>query len=85
MHRKAIPHVLIVPNPASDYIYIDVINPISANKISIRVYDMQGKSKAKLVTGNQSKVYVKNWADGMYTVEVCNNGIIDVRKIVIKH
>jgi hypothetical protein len=77
--------VHIVPNPAHEYIFLDVINANAAKRTSIRIYDMEGKLKAKLTGGNNVKVYVKNWPDGMYTVEVNNSGIIGLKKIIIKH
>jgi len=78
----------IVPNPANDYIYIDLLGSIS-DKVSIRIYDMLGRMKVNVPTANQvnkkMNIYVKDWAEGLYTVEVNKNGTVESKKILIKH
>ena len=81
--QTEVPEVRMYPNPAANQVTIDLQNT-TANEI--RMVDLYGRIVVKKSVNSQSEVIdLSNLAHGMYFVQICNNGKIEVTRKLMKN
>jgi len=65
----------IYPNPATDFVQIDVSEPL----ISVRIYNMLGQ---QVISETQSKIDVSQLSKGIYTMQINTSGKIFSEKLI---
>ncbi len=85
MPEESRPDCRVYPNPASDYFYLQL--PENFQTGILKVYDLLGKMvhSADLKDGNDAKVNVQNWPNGLYLVNVIVDNQVFMRKINVQH
>jgi len=68
--------ILIYPNPATDFVFIKSVNPIS----KVEVYDSLGK--LLLITKNENIINVSRWTKGVYFIRIFVGGKFVNKKII---
>ncbi len=73
------------PNPASDYFCLQL--PENFQTGIVKVYDLLGKTvyDANVRVGNNEKIYVQNWPNGLYLVNFIVDGQVFMQKINVQH
>lgn len=79
------PIILIGPNPATDF--ITVKTELENAKTSVILFNQQGQilKKVSNTTQQQIKLPVSELPNGIYYLQVNNDGNIETQKILIKH
>ena len=66
--------IMVFPNPAQDILTFESVLENGKNTM-IQVFDLQGKLKSQFnFLGNQQRVDVSNWSNGMYFYQIINEG-----------
>jgi len=78
--------VNIYPNPASDYLSIDLGGNTMDNSHTLTIINSVGKSlyNGFISTGSRTQIDVSEWAEGFYFVKMISSQKTIVKKIVIK-
>ncbi|MFK7774453.1 MAG: T9SS type A sorting domain-containing protein [Saprospiraceae bacterium] len=64
----------VFPNPAQDALTFESVLGIEKNTI-VQVFDLQGKLMNQFnFSGNQQRIDVSNWSNGMYFYQILNDG-----------
>ncbi len=77
------PIFAIRPNPASDYIRLDMVNPSSEGLLLI-LYDMQGKVVLSQTMNTADPIYIGFNLPGTYVCKVISTNICVVGKLLIR-
>ena len=80
--ESSIDTYLVYPNPASDYIQIDL--PESMTKATLYIYDIQGKLILETNLLNSSRINVQSLKSGMYIYKVCDDVNINTGKLIVE-
>ena len=70
----------IFPNPANDFIQIT----ISENSV-VNIFDFNGKLIYQNSTSQNLMVPIKDWNNGIYVIQVIENGRATAKKLVVQH
>ncbi|MCK4287572.1 MAG: T9SS type A sorting domain-containing protein, partial [Bacteroidales bacterium] len=75
-------YFLIYPNPAEDFLYIEVLN--DNKEFYFEIIDIFGKSVYnKIINTNKEIIDISNYSKGVYIVRVNGEDAIKVEKIII--
>ncbi len=81
--QAEVPEVRMYPNPAADRVTIDLQNT-TANKI--RMVDLYGRIVVEQdVDGQMEVIDLSHLANGMYFVQICNNGKVTATRKLMKN
>ncbi|HXB40460.1 MAG TPA: T9SS type A sorting domain-containing protein [Bacteroidia bacterium] len=75
--------VKIYPNPASNYIFIELIE--QKNNVSIEIFDMLGNLVKAGIFNNSQKyisIPIENLSKGLYSVRIKSENVLDVKKFI---
>ena len=78
--------ISIYPNPANDFVTIDILNQNDEEDVEVRLFDTKGKLVyTRNVTSNNNKVTfdVSKLAEGVYTVTVFNEFFSTSKKVIV--
>jgi len=77
----------LYPNPASDYLHLEVNSPDFLEEAEVRIYDMTGKlllNKQLTAVQNEDITFnVSDFSNGIYIVNLVSGGKISTKKVVI--
>lgn len=79
--------IFIYPNPAADYFVLKSDDGLDLSGATIKVINSSGNKimEAKISSSNETMVYSRNLAPGLYFIEISrNNSMIAVGKIIIQ-
>ena len=84
---SAIHTVSVYPNPATDFITLDIINSAKTDANSYKIFDVVGNIIAErnigMLSGSYSeKLDISNYSKGIYFVELIQDGVKSTKKIV---
>jgi aminopeptidase N len=84
---KQVLNVQVSPNPADDFVLIEMSAGLSSERYPVRIYDGAGRLQGNYAAtpGGNSKINVKAWAPGVYVVEVNTNNNAIRSKLIIQH
>ena len=75
----------IYPNPANDFINIQIDNINLSEPLTLEVYDVTGKKVfISSLTQMQNKLNISDWAKGMYMIEISQNKNSIHKKIIVQ-
>ena len=79
----------LYPNPATDNLYVSFTSD-NYDPINLNIYDVLGKQVFGTVYQDKTQLWLRSinlskLSDGIYSVEVINNGNKEVQKIVVQH
>jgi hypothetical protein len=77
--------IVISPNPASDYFYLQLqLSNNTSIKSTWSAYAINGQEKATgAFSGVETKISTQTWADGVYVLYVTVDGVRRVAKVVV--
>ena len=73
----------IYPNPTSDFIYIDMLNKSSIDKLIL--YNKCGQELIVKANLFADKIDISNIADGIYFIQIISDGKTYFDKIIVRH
>ncbi len=75
----------IYPNPVSDLVTLSFDNQNISN-LDIRIYNLMGDlvHSEELSNSNESQINIQELSDGIYTLSIDSNGLIENKKLIIK-
>lgn len=77
--------IMIYPNPAKNYLKINVSEINESEPLYVKCYDVLGKLVFEtLLFQSQLEINTSNWKSGMYTIEVSQNNQQIHQKIIIE-
>jgi hypothetical protein len=84
---KPVLNVQVSPNPADDIVIIEMQAGSSSQKYPVRIYDAGGRLQGSYTAAANTNIQinVKEWAPGMYVVEVNTNNKLMRTKLFIQH
>ena len=82
IHELTSETVLIYPNPATNYITID-LRGIEETHTILKIYDLSGKVVFEKRSTSTTTLDVSDFAKGVYTFEVSNSDKVVRRKVVL--
>jgi photosystem II stability/assembly factor-like uncharacterized protein len=79
----------LYPNPATDNLYVSFTSN-NYDPINLNIYDVLGKQVLGTVYQDKTQLWLRSinlnkLSDGIYSVEVINNGNKEVQKIIVQH
>jgi hypothetical protein len=72
----------VYPNPARDFIVVDLSN--ISNSATIEIYSMNGKLVSRLRSGENQQIAVRNLSKGLYLLRIYNNGMLYCGKFIVE-
>jgi hypothetical protein len=76
----------VYPNPANDFVTIDILNQNRDEAVMVRLFDSRGKmvySETISNTNNKVTFDVSNLAEGMYSVMISNEYFSTTKKVIV--
>ncbi|MCF8448058.1 MAG: T9SS type A sorting domain-containing protein [Bacteroidia bacterium] len=81
--RKILDNLRVFPNPASDYIEIDLKE---MEQVSVEFINQNGLVvKQEKVNNNSPRILVSDLTDGLYILKICSSKNVSFSKILIAH
>jgi hypothetical protein len=77
------PPLRVMPNPATDYLKIEINN---LSKAKLEIIDIQGKILYSKETYSQEFINIQtsNWSKGLYFIKLIKEGDISIKKVIIQ-
>ncbi|RYD81392.1 MAG: T9SS type A sorting domain-containing protein [Sphingobacteriales bacterium] len=66
--------ISLYPNPASNYIHLEVENTIAATQLSAKIYSLDGRLVSELQVNNAQNISVSALEKGMYMLHIYQSG-----------
>jgi len=77
------PPLRVMPNPATDYLKIEINN---SSKAKLEIIDLQGKILYSKETYSQEFIYIQtsDWPKGLYFIKLVREEDISIKKVIIQ-
>ena len=77
--------VNVYPNPASDFLIIDIDGQVLGKSTQVAMYDINGNMLLlKELTSSRNKIDISGFASGLYILNVRNDNAVTIQKIIKK-